>query len=174
MALTLVIGGVRSGKSRLAEQLAAARPPVTYIATALAGDAEMARRIALHRQRRPAEWKTVEEPWDVVQAVTTHAMPGSVLVECLPLWLTNLLEGLPGRAAMAEAAIVSEVEALIRAAETAPGRVIVVSNEVGCGVMPVNELARRFGDLLGEANQQLAAGANEVYGCLAGISLRLK
>jgi adenosylcobinamide kinase / adenosylcobinamide-phosphate guanylyltransferase len=192
MALTLVIGGVRSGKSRLAEQLAAATPPVTYVATAHAGDAEMARRIAAHRQRRPAEWKTVEEPWDVVQAMRhalaarkdvgmiskaplgRESMPPCVLLECLPLWLTNLLGGLPGHAAMAEAAIVSEVEALIRAAETAPGRVIVVSNEVGCGVMPVNELARRFGDLLGEANQRLAASATEVYGCLAGIPLRLK
>jgi adenosylcobinamide kinase/adenosylcobinamide-phosphate guanylyltransferase len=196
MALTLVIGGVRSGKSRLAEKLAAASPPVTYVATAQARDAEMARRIALHRQRRLAEWKTVEEPWKVVGAVC-HAfaaqgrptelantckgresmprgIPGSVLLECLPLWLTNLLLGLPGYAAMTEAEILSEVDALIQVADTAPGQLIVVSNEVGCGVMPANELARRFGDLLGEANQRLAAGANEVHGCVAGISMRLK
>jgi adenosylcobinamide kinase/adenosylcobinamide-phosphate guanylyltransferase len=173
--LTLVLGGVRSGKSRLAEQLAAAGPPVTYIATAHAGDEEMAHRIAVHRQRRPAEWTTIEEPWEVVRAVSMHASAGSVLLECLPLWLTNLLVGLPGKPAKAEADILAEVDALIEAAHTAPSdRLIVVSNEVGCGVMPANELARRFGDLLGEANQRLAAGAAEVYGCVAGISYRLK
>jgi adenosylcobinamide kinase/adenosylcobinamide-phosphate guanylyltransferase len=202
--LTLVIGGVRSGKSRLAEHLAAASPPVTYIATAFAGDAEMARRIARHQQRRPAEWKTVEEPWEVVRAVSIHASGGSVLLECLPLWLTNLLVGLSGKPAKAEADILAEVDALIEAAGrpvedrgstiedsgkpsessifdprssilgSPSGRLIVVSNEVGCGVMPANELARRFGDLLGEANQRLAARAAEVYGCVAGISYRLK
>lgn len=193
--LTLVIGGVRSGKSRLAEHLAAASPPVTYVATAYAGDAEMARRIALHQQRRPAEWKTVEEPWQVARAIQAvwHAfaartdvaelkkpslgresMAPCILLECLPLWLTNLLVGLPGHPAKAEEEILGEVNALIEASQTAPGRLIVVSNEVGCGVMPANELARRFGDLLGEANQRLAASATEVHACVAGISMRLK
>jgi adenosylcobinamide kinase/adenosylcobinamide-phosphate guanylyltransferase len=184
-SLTLVIGGVRSGKSRLAEQLAAANPPVTYLATAYAGDAEMARRIAAHRQRRPTEWMTVEEPWEVVRSVgeslrvkpgtpPSLASGGSVLLECLPLWLTNLLVGLPGRPAKMEAEILAEVDALIVACQAGPGRLIVVSNEVGCGLMPANELARRFGDLLGDANQRLAAAATEVYGSVAGISMRLK
>jgi adenosylcobinamide kinase / adenosylcobinamide-phosphate guanylyltransferase len=171
--LTLVIGGVRSGKSRLAEQLAATSPPVTYVATALANDAEMAERIAAHQRRRPADWNTVEEPWDVVHAVSTQPSAGSVLLECLPLWLTNLLLGLPGHPAKTEAEILEEVDALIRVAE-GRGGMIVVSNEVGWGVMPANDLARRFGDLLGVANQRLAAHANEVYACLAGLSLRLK
>jgi adenosylcobinamide kinase/adenosylcobinamide-phosphate guanylyltransferase len=172
--LTLVLGGVRSGKSRWAEQLAARHAPVVYLATAQAGDPEMARRIAAHRRRRPAEWQTIEEPWDVVGAVSRHGAPGCVLLECLPLWLTNLLVGLPGLPARADAEILAEVAALAGAATAVRGRVLVVSNEVGCGIMPANELSRRFGDLLGEANQHLAAAATEVFGCIAGIPLRIK
>lgn len=180
--LTLVLGGVRSGKSRWAEQLAAAQPPVTYLATAEAGDAEMAERIARHRQRRPAGWQTVEEAWDVAQALADLVGPstgqaerhGCVLLECLPLWLTNLLLGLPGHPALAETDILATVKALIPIAQGGARQVIVVSNEVGCGILPANALARRFGDLLGELNQQLAAAAGEVYGCLVGLPLRLK
>jgi adenosylcobinamide kinase/adenosylcobinamide-phosphate guanylyltransferase len=172
--LTLVVGGVRSGKSRFAEQLAAAHAPVVYLATARAGDAEMARRIAMHRQRRPAAWQTVEEPWDVTRAVREHGTAGCVLVECLSLWATNLLIGLPDRPGRSDAEILAEMEALAGAATAAAARVVVVSSEVGCGIVPVNPLSRRFGDLLGEANQRLAAAAAEVFGCLAGIPLRLK
>jgi adenosylcobinamide kinase/adenosylcobinamide-phosphate guanylyltransferase len=181
--LTLVLGGVRSGKSRFAEQLAAAHPPVTYLATAqerLEGaetDAEMAERIARHRRRREAmspPWQTVEEPWDVARAVTTHGRVGCVLVECLTLWLTNLLVSGPGRPELQDSDILAAVDALAAAAATVPARVIVVSNEVGCGITPVNALARRFGDVMGDANQRLAAAAAEVYGCMAGIPLRLK
>src|SRR3954469_23610468 len=104
--LTLIVGGVRSGKSRLAEQLAAGNAPVIYLATAVppdrlpeaAADAEMVRRIAAHRARRAAlAWGTVEEPWDLPGAVTAHGACGCVLVECLTLWVSNLLLGLPGR-----------------------------------------------------------------------------
>ena len=176
--LTLVVGGVRSGKSRLAEQLAAACPPVVYLATAQAGDAEMTERIRLHRQRRPAAWTTVEEPRDVAETVARLARSeggaGCILVECLPLWLTNLLVGLPGQDAREDGAILQEVQALAEAGRAAVGQVIVVSNEVGCGIMPVNALARRFGDLLGEANQRLAAAATAVYASVAGIPLRIK
>jgi adenosylcobinamide kinase / adenosylcobinamide-phosphate guanylyltransferase len=181
--LTLVVGGVRSGKSRFAEQLAAAYPPVTYLATARAflegtdADAEMAERIARHQQRRAAfapPWQTIEEPWDVAGAVTAHGAAGSVLVECLTLWLTNLLVGGPGQLERANADVLAQMDALVLAARRTPARVVVVSNEVGCGIMPANALARRFGDLLGEANQRLAAAAAEVYGCMAGIPLRLK
>jgi adenosylcobinamide kinase / adenosylcobinamide-phosphate guanylyltransferase len=172
--LTLVLGGVRSGKSRWAEHLAGTCPPVIYLATALAGDADMDQRIRQHQQRRPADWRTVEEPWDVVRAVAEQRKAGSVLVECLSLWLTNLLVGLPGRPGRSDADIRIEVEALAGAAQEVPARVIVVSNEVGCGLMPANVLARRFGDLLGEANQRLAAAAAEVYALLAGIPLRVK
>ena len=173
--LTLVVGGVRSGKSRFAEQLAQAHPPVTYLATARAGDAEMARRIARHRQRRAADWRTVEESWDLPAAVAgLVAGPGCVLVECLTLWLTNLLVGLPERAACTEAEALAEVDALVAGLRQGSGRLVVVSNEVGWGIIPANELARRFGDLLGEANQRLAAAATEVYACVAGIPVRIK
>jgi adenosyl cobinamide kinase/adenosyl cobinamide phosphate guanylyltransferase len=172
--LTLVLGGVRSGKSRWAEELAATCPPVAYLATAFAGDAEMAQRIRQHQQRRPAGWRTVEEPWEVVRAVAEQGTAGCVLVECLSLWLTNLLVGLPDRPGRSDADIRTEVEALARTAQDVRARVIVVSNEVGCGLMPANALARRFGDLLGEANQRLAAAASEVHALLAGIPLRVK
>jgi adenosylcobinamide kinase/adenosylcobinamide-phosphate guanylyltransferase len=175
--LTLVLGGMRSGKSRFAEDLARATPPVIYLATAVPGDEEMSRRIAQHRQRRsrhqPA-WQCVEEPWDIVRAVRSHGTDGCVLLECLTLWITNLLVGLSGRNGLSDAEILSEVDGLADAAGTVPGRVIIVSSEVGCGIVPVAALARRFGDLLGEANQRLAAAAVEVHVCLAGIPLRIK
>jgi adenosylcobinamide kinase/adenosylcobinamide-phosphate guanylyltransferase len=175
--LTVVLGGVRSGKSRFAEVLAGAAPPVTYLATAAAGDAEMSRRIALHRQRRaqyrPA-WQCVEEPWNVVEAVRTRGSSGCVLLECLPLWINNLLLGSPVRPGLSDTEILAEVGVLVEAARTVTSRVIVVTSEVGCGFLPMQALARRFGDLLGEANQRLAATAEEVHVCLAGIPLRIK
>jgi adenosylcobinamide kinase/adenosylcobinamide-phosphate guanylyltransferase len=180
-ALTLVIGGVRSGKSRFAEGLALAHPRVTYLATARAEDAEMAGRIAVHRQRRARQapaWRTVEEPWDLAGALAaardSEGPAPWVLVECLPLWLTSLLLGLPGRPALDDAAVAGRVDAVLEVIRAGAGGVIVVSSEVGCGLLPANALARRFGDLLGEANQRLAAAADEVYVCLAGIPVRLK
>jgi adenosylcobinamide kinase/adenosylcobinamide-phosphate guanylyltransferase len=180
-ALILVTGGVRSGKSQFAEQLAGSSPPITYLATARAGDEEMARRIRLHQQRRAGlgpGWHTVEEPWDIAGAVAGHFRDhpdaGCVLLECLTLWLTNLLVGLPGRPALDDAAVGAAVEQLQETIAAGRGRVIVVSNEVGCGIMPANELARRFGDLLGETNQRLARRATEVYACWAGIPVRIK
>jgi adenosylcobinamide kinase/adenosylcobinamide-phosphate guanylyltransferase len=172
--LTLVLGGVRSGKSQLAESLAARQPPVTYLATATIADDDMGRRIAAHRRRRPTDWHTVEEPWDVVRAVADHSAAGCVLVECVPLWLTNLVLGLAGRGPRDDQGILAEVDALAAAARDAPAWVVVVTSEVGLGLMPPDPLARRFGDLLGEANQRLAAAAAEVYACVAGIGLRLK
>jgi adenosylcobinamide kinase/adenosylcobinamide-phosphate guanylyltransferase len=175
-ALILVLGGVRSGKSRVAEQLALASPPVTYLATARPGDEEMMERIGRHRERRAAlspPWHTVEEPWDVVEVI--ESVPGGcVLLECLTLWLTNLLLGVPGRDALGDDEIRERVRRLALVGANAAARLIVVSNEVGCGLMPPNALARRFGDLLGEVNQLLAATASEVYACWAGIPLRLR
>jgi adenosylcobinamide kinase/adenosylcobinamide-phosphate guanylyltransferase len=178
--LTLVLGGVRSGKSCWAEQLAAAHPPVTYLATALVGaqpDSEMSRRIDRHRQRRARQqppWHTVEEPWDVAAAVSAHGGTGCLLLECLSLWVTNLLLGMSGREGLTDEAILAEGDAVIAAAQRVSARVIVVSSEVGCGLLPSNALARRFGDVLGEMNQRFAAAATEVYGCLAGIPVRVK
>jgi adenosylcobinamide kinase / adenosylcobinamide-phosphate guanylyltransferase len=186
-ALTLVLGGVRSGKSRQAEQIALAHPPVTYLATARAGDAEMAARIAEHQRRRAAfvpAWSTVEEAWDIAAVVAAQRTgePGGVsprssgclLLEDLGLWLTNLLLGLPGRQPCDDAEVRAEVARLLAALESVPGRVIVVSPEAGSGVVPVNALARRFTDLLGEANQRLAAAASEVFLCVAGIPVAIK
>jgi adenosylcobinamide kinase/adenosylcobinamide-phosphate guanylyltransferase len=180
--LTLVLGGVRSGKSRFTEGLARDRPRVTYLATAQPGDPAMAERIAVHRRRREQQapaWRTVEEPWDVptalADALTADAGPDAcVLLECLSLWLTNLLVGLPGRPALDDAAVAGRVDALLGAVRLGRGEVVVVSSEVGCGLLPANALARRFGDLLGEINQRLAAAADEVHACLAGIPVRLK
>jgi adenosylcobinamide kinase/adenosylcobinamide-phosphate guanylyltransferase len=172
--LTLILGGLRSGKSRLAEEMAAAAPPVTYLATALACDPEMAERIARHRHRRSPDWRTVEEPWNVVSVVAEHVKDGCVVLECLTLWLTNLMVGLPQRPAREHADILAEIDALIGATQAGAGRLIVVSNEVGCGVIPANDLGRRFVDVLGEANQKLAIAADEVFACWAGIPHRLK
>jgi adenosylcobinamide kinase / adenosylcobinamide-phosphate guanylyltransferase len=176
-ALSLVLGGTRSGKSRFAEQRAAAYPPVVYLATGFAGDAEMASRIALHRERRSSfdpPWETNEEPWDIAAAVADQSAAGCVLIEDLGLWLTNLLVGLPGRPACDDGAMRAACTCLVEAIKAAKGRVIVVSLEVGCGIVPVNALARRFADLLGEANQRLAEAADEVYWCVAGIPVALK
>jgi adenosylcobinamide kinase/adenosylcobinamide-phosphate guanylyltransferase len=178
--LTLVLGGARSGKSRWAEQLAAAHPPVVYLATATSGpqpDADMVRRIEAHRRRRAHHeppWQTVEEPYSVAGALKTCANSGCVLLECLSLWVTNLLLGLSGREGLTDEAILAEADAVIATALAVSARVIVVSSEVGCGLLPPNALARRFGDVLGETNQRFAAAATEVYGCLAGIPVRVK
>jgi adenosylcobinamide kinase/adenosylcobinamide-phosphate guanylyltransferase len=173
--LTLIVGGARSGKSRFAEQLAAELPPVTYLATAASwpGDTEMAARIARHRARRAAfvpPWRTIEESRRVVEAVWAHGQAGCIIVDCLTLWLTALL-ATPGPS---DAEILREVATLAEAGQQVPARVLIVSNEVGCGIVPDNPLGRRFSDLLGEANQILAAAATEVYGCLAGLARRWK
>ncbi|MBL8795725.1 MAG: bifunctional adenosylcobinamide kinase/adenosylcobinamide-phosphate guanylyltransferase [Planctomycetia bacterium] len=172
--MLLILGGVRSGKSRLAERLATARPPVTYLATAQAGDEEMSRRIAVHRGRRPLDWTTREEPWDIAGAVGGCQRQGTLLLECLSLWLTNRLVGLSGRTGESDEAIRAAVGELLTAVHGAAGRIVVVSSEVGCGIVPMNALSRRFADLIGEANQRLAEAAAEVYWCLAGIPVRIK
>jgi adenosylcobinamide kinase / adenosylcobinamide-phosphate guanylyltransferase len=175
--LTLVLGGVRSGKSRCAEQRALLHAPVTYLATAQVGDAEMAARIAAHQRRRAAfvpAWRTVEEPWNIAALVAGQRGDGCLLVEDLGLWLTNLLVGLPGRSPCDDAAVRAEVGRLLAAIESAAGQIIVVSPEAGWGVVSVNVLARRFTDLVGEANQRLAAAAGDVFLCVAGIPVAIK
>ena len=171
----LVLGGMRSGKSRLAERLAAERAPVTYVATSTVdpADLEMARRIERHRAGRPAEWTTVEEPRELERILASLVgRGGSVVVDCLTLWLSNLMLGLGG-SALDDAAILAAVD---RAAEASLGeaRVIWVSNEVGSGVVPEHALARRFADLQGWANQRAAAAFGTVYLCVAGLPVRLK
>lgn len=164
--IELVIGGARSGKSSFAERQALATGlGVAYIATGEARDAEMAQRIAHHRARRPAGWRTVEEPLALADTLRREAAEGTcLLVDCLTLWLTNLL--LADRE--------TEIDALLATLPTLPGRIILVSNEVGWGIVPENALARRFRDEQGRLNQQVAALAGRVTLVAAGLPLALK
>ncbi len=172
----LVLGGSRSGKSRLAARLAGERPPVTFLATATVdpADSEMSARVARHRAERPAGWTTCAVPRDL-EAVLPGlvARGGSVLIDCVTLWLSNLMLGLGGAPALEDPAILSAIGRALAAAR-GEARIIWVSNEVGAGVVPSNALARRFADLQGLANQQIAAACDAVHLCVAGLSLRLK
>jgi adenosylcobinamide kinase/adenosylcobinamide-phosphate guanylyltransferase len=164
--LTLVLGGARSGKSRYAESLIAVPPPPwIYVATAQPLDAEMAARIGAHRARRGAGWTTVETPRDLAATLNAHAT-APVLVDCLTLWLSNLM--------MADAAIEQEIDRLGQALAKATAPVVLVANEVGSGIVPDNALARRFRDLQGGLNQRIAAQADHVVLMVAGLPLSVK
>lgn len=172
---TLVLGGARSGKSRLAEQLAGKSGlPVTYIATARVQDEEMAARIEHHRQARDAHWQTIEEPValsDQLKRLSTRKESLNkqcVLVDCLTLWLTNLL--CDDQAPPLEAA----QQALIETVAAFEGRLIMVSNEVGLGVVPMDVLSRRFVDEAGRLHQQLAQRCDQVIFTVAGLPQYLK
>jgi adenosylcobinamide kinase / adenosylcobinamide-phosphate guanylyltransferase len=166
--LVLVLGGSRSGKSRYAEKLiASAGLPALYIATAEARDAEMQARIEVHRVRRGAAWTTIEEPRELVNALlgaAERAQP--ILVECLTLWLANLMGA--GRD------IGFEIERLLAALPRLRAPVVMVTNEVGLGIVPENDLARRFRDQAGLLNQRVAATADRVVFMAAGLPLALK
>lgn len=166
--VTLVLGGARSGKSRYAEQRAeGAGGPCIYLATATAGDGEMAARIAEHRRRRGPQWRTHEAPLELVDALASTAASGSVvLVDCLTLWLSNVL--------FADLDPEAETERLIAALPKLSGPVIFVANEVGLGIVPDNALARRFRDAAGRLNQAVAAAAQSVIFVAAGLPLVLK
>jgi adenosylcobinamide kinase/adenosylcobinamide-phosphate guanylyltransferase len=166
----LIVGGVRSGKSRYAEQLAAScGAPVAVIVTATAGDEEMAARIAAHRARRPSHWRVLEEPIALGRALLEVARPDSaVIVDCLTLWLTNIM--MQSDAGLLE----RESDALLAAVESAPGPVILVSNDVGCGIVPANALARRFADATGTLHQRLAQACDRVVWMMAGLPLTVK
>ncbi len=165
---TLVLGGARSGKSRYAETLAGAVEGARiYIATAQAGDAEMAARIAAHQERRGHGWTTQEAALDLPATLGNAARPDTViLVDCLTLWLSNLL--------LAEQDCDGAVSSLVDVLESCSGRVIVVSNEVGLGIVPDNELARRFRDIAGTTNQRVAEACDEVILVTAGLPQVLK
>lgn len=164
--LTLVIGGARSGKSRFAESLVMALPPPwIYAATGQGLDAEMTARIEAHRARRGAGWTTVEAPLDLAATLTPHDT-APVLVDCLTLWLSNLM--------MADAPIEQEFDRLAQALAKAAAPVVLVANEVGSGIVPDNALARRFRDLQGSLNQRIAALADQVVLVVAGLPLFMK
>lgn len=177
MPLVLVTGGARSGKSAWAERRAADASPdgaVTYVATAQAWDDEMAARIAVHRAERPAGWTTVEAPRDAAAAVRAAPTP-VVLVDCLTLLASNALLAAEAEGeAAASAAVLAEAEALRDAARAHGGLVIVVTNEVGMGIVPATPLGRWYRDALGRANALLAAAADEVTLLVSGLPLRVK
>lgn len=168
--LELILGGARSGKSRLAERLAADSDlAVTYIATSQALDGEMAARIVHHRQRRPAHWALVEEPLQLARVLREQAgAQRCLLVDCLTLWLTNLLM-LEDPARLAE-----ERDAFLECLGELPGRTILVSNETGLGVVPLGELTRRYVDEAGWLHQAVAAQAERVTFMVAGLPMTLK
>ncbi len=172
MPVTLILGGARSGKSRYGEALVESQPgPCVYLATAEAGDAEMAARIAAHRARRGARWTTVEVPLDLTAALELAAGPErAVLVDCLTLWLSNLL----GAGKGAGRDVASECAHLLAALPGLAGPVVFVSNEVGQGVVPDNPLARAFVDRAGRLHQDLAAAADQVVFMTAGLPASLK
>ncbi len=165
--LTLVLGGARSGKSRYAESLIAALPPPwVYVATAEAQDAEMAERIAAHRTRRGASWQTIEASHDLAGALARVSSGAPVLVDCLTLWLSNLM--------LAEADMDNEIAVLQGALAGHYGEVVLVANEVGAGIVPDNALARRFRDWQGTLNQSIAARAGRVVLMVAGLPIIVK
>ncbi len=164
--LTLVLGGARSGKSRHAESLITALPPPwIYIATAQPGDEEMAARIKSHRERRGAHWRTIEAPQELALALAGCG-EAPVLVDCLTLWLSNLM--------LADANIEEEIAQLETALIAANGPVVLVANEVGSGIVPSYPLGRRFRDLQGVLNQRIAARAERVILMVAGLPLAVK
>lgn len=180
--LTLVIGGARAGKTRLAERLAARHgPSVCYVATAEPLDDEMRARIAAHRAGRPATWHTLEAPLDPTAALCAAPPADAVLLDCLTIWASNLLLRTldpdrfePAEATRAEQAVTRAVDALLAWQAGTRTPLYIVSNEVGLGVVPPTPLGRAFQDTLGRINQRVAAAAEHVYLVVAGLALELR
>jgi adenosyl cobinamide kinase/adenosyl cobinamide phosphate guanylyltransferase len=164
MPLTVLLGGARSGKSALAVQLASVgSSPTTVVATGEALDDEMAERIAAHRAERPASWATVEEPLEICTAFDAIAGDSTVVVDCLTLWVANLLG-----AGHTDAEVLDRAETAAGLAASRPGHVIVVSNEVGSAIVPADGLSRRYRDLLGRVNSVFAGHARDAFLVVAG------
>ena len=161
-----MLGGARSGKSRYAESLVTELPPPwLYVATAEAGDSEMVARVAAHQARRGPSWTTIETPRNVAETLGTHA-DTPTLVDCLTLWLSNVI--------LADADVDAEIEQLDEALARAAAPIVLVANEVGFGIVPDSALGRRFRDLQGLLNQRIAARADRVVLVVAGLPLTLK
>ncbi|MEJ5200740.1 MAG: bifunctional adenosylcobinamide kinase/adenosylcobinamide-phosphate guanylyltransferase [Anaerolineales bacterium] len=176
--LILILGGARSGKSDYAQQLAQERRGrVLYVATAEAGDDEMKQRIAVHQSQRPADWVTLEAPLQVGQRIRAISAPvETVLLDCLTLLASNVLLGLPEGFSeeQAQMALDAEVDDLLAVYAESPAVWIIVSNEVGLGLVPPYPLGRVYRDVLGRVNQRLAQAADEVIFMVAGLPMRLK
>lgn len=174
--LIFVLGGARSGKSAFAERLAAQEGGrVLYVATAEALDADMERRIANHRRQRPPEWDTLEEPVKLPD-VLPSALEGydTCLLDCLTLWVSNMLLSIEDGAPNAEQEILASAQRLMDVYEKSQATWIVVSNEVGLGVVPPSRLGAAYRDALGRVNQAVAARADKVYFMVAGLALEMK
>jgi adenosylcobinamide kinase / adenosylcobinamide-phosphate guanylyltransferase len=179
MSVHLILGGARSGKSAYAEKLASqSELPVTYIATAQVYDDEFAKRIAHHQSRRPPHWEIIEAPFSLANTLDTHAKPDTCLiVDCLTLWLAQCICPDCDRPAGQEkehALWQQERAALMDILPTLQGTVLLVSNEVGMGIVPLGEINRQFQDEQGRLNQAVARLANEVTFVAAGLPLKLK
>jgi adenosylcobinamide kinase/adenosylcobinamide-phosphate guanylyltransferase len=173
--LVLILGGVRGGKSSFAQSLARSMSDsVTYIAPAEAGDEEMHRRIEEHRRSRPQSWRTIEEPLHPASELVSAPKAEIVLLDCLTLLVSNLLLANEESPADAEQAVDTEIAALLRAYEDGAATFILVSNEVGMGVVPPYQLGRVYRDLLGQANQRVARAADRVYWMLSGLPIEVK
>lgn len=169
--IIFITGGARSGKSRLAEELAESfGSPLAYIATGEPKDSEMQARIERHRSRRGTEWHTFEEPRNLTGMVKRHdGLFNGMLVDCITLWLTNLLLGYND-----PQQVLDDVALFSASFPTLKTPLILVSSEVGMGIVPENSLARTFRDIAGEANELLAGAADEVYVMFSGLPLKLK
>ncbi len=181
--LILVLGGARAGKSAYAEQLVTSYGPrVLYVATAQAKDDEMRARIRVHRARRSPTWTTLEAPMRVGAALlAAQPIADAILLDCLTLFVTNVVLAHNGEAAegpaveeVADAAVTAEIEALLKAQAQLGLPMVIVSNEVGMGLVPPYPLGRLYRDVLGRANQRLAAAADQVYLLVAGLPMALK
>ncbi|MDB2705460.1 bifunctional adenosylcobinamide kinase/adenosylcobinamide-phosphate guanylyltransferase [Pseudomonadota bacterium] len=170
MSASLILGGVKSGKSRLAEQLALdSHLTVSYIATARAGDKEMQQRINHHQRSRPSHWQTIEEPLHLAERIQQYNHPKHcVLVDCLTLWLTNLL------LLQDDKLLRSEIDVLVNTIKNLDCTLIMVSNETNMGIVPVGELSRRYCDEIGLLHQQLAQQCDTVILTVAGLPHILK
>jgi adenosylcobinamide kinase / adenosylcobinamide-phosphate guanylyltransferase len=167
VTLVVLLGGARSGKSALAVRLAVETgAPVTFVATARAGDEEMAERIRRHRHERPKKWSTIEEPVDVVAAIERAPAADTLVVDCLSLWVANVLDEVDDLEGQARAAVA--------AGAGRPGLTVAVSNEVGLGIVPATPLGRRYRDVLGRVNTIWAELADEAHLVVAGRALRLE
>lgn len=177
MSLLFVTGGVRSGKSRYGEELASAYSRVLYVATGIAGDQEMERRIQQHKERRPSHWHTLETSHSLLESVPSYGDYDAILIDCISTWISNRLIEIPQercRDSQTSQEIRQELAQWIAEVKAMNQTVIVISNEVGLGGVAMSKLGRWFQDLLGEVNQLVAGAADEAYAVISGIPVRIK